>query len=175
MELEVRLLAERASVRRISLLGLLEVIPPDFWPRREPGEEWTARNHLEHVATADALLRETIDAVVRQADLEVSYIERRAQLMDAAAGVSLLELRDRMETERAATIASLAGVDALLLDELILIPGSVDSFGQGVALPLRTVVTAWAEHDTGHEIAIRTAITTHPDAASLAAAARFRR
>jgi hypothetical protein len=150
-------------------------VPGDFWARREPGEEWTARNHLEHLATADALLRETIDATGRRADLDVSYIERRAQLMGSVEGASLAELRERMETERSATIASLARFDALLLDDRVLIPGAVDSFGQGIAVPLRTMFTAWAEHDTGHEVAIRTAITTHPDAASLAAAARFRR
>lgn len=171
---EVRMLAERASARRLALLGLVEVVPGDYWSRREPGEPWTARNHLEHVATADALLRDAIAAACTGEPLSVPYEARRAHLMTEVAPAQLAGVLERMTWERSLTTRALDRLPGEALDAVLMLPGVVDQFGRATAWPLRQLLTAWAEHDTVHEHGIRLAVTAPPDAGALAVATRLR-
>ncbi len=171
MNPEVRVLLERANARRISLLGLVDVIPAQFWSRREDTDSWTARQHLAHVATADELLLETLS----EEGPAASYESRRSELLAAAEEWPIRDLLARMERERARLAASLDGVSFLSLDGHIQAAGVRDAWGREAAWPVRALLAAWAEHDTGHELAIRRAVTSPPAAAALSAAARRRR
>ena len=55
---------ERAVVHCRLLDDLLDVIPEELWSRRAASEAWTARNHLEHLTTADDLLAGDLARVV---------------------------------------------------------------------------------------------------------------
>lgn len=170
MNPELRVLLDRANARRMSLLGLVAVIPDDLWGRRESSGEWTARQHLAHAATADQLLRETATRA-----LTIGYEARKAELLAAAEPASAAELVSRMCQERAGLTAFFVALDTATLDGVIRIPAATDAWGRPVEWPLRSLLTAWSEHDTGHDLAIRRAVTTPPDAGALAAAAARRR
>lgn len=169
MNPEVRVFLDRANARRVSLLGLVDVIPDQFWARREDRDSWTARQHVAHVATADELLLETIPG-----EAAAPYEVRRSELLTAAAEWPMPDLLARMERERARLAAWLEGLSLLSLDGYIKAVGVRDAWGREVSWPVRALLAAWAEHDTGHELAIRRAVTTPPDAAALSTAARRR-
>jgi hypothetical protein len=153
----------------VSLLGLVEVVPEDFWSRRGETGSWTAHEHLAHVATADELLIETLSGNTAE-----PYEARRSELFAAAREESVADLSARLHSERARLAGWLKHLPPTMLDRYI-IAGVRDAWGQEVAWSVRGLLAAWSEHDTGHELAIRRAITTPPDASALSAAARRRR
>ena len=169
MNPEVRVLLDRANARRLSLLGLVAVVPDDFWPRREGADSWTAHEHLAHVATADRLLLETISH-----EAAGSYEARRAALLEAATEKPIPDLVASMEWEREHLAGSLKHLSTTTLDGYIT-AGVRDAWGREATWPVRALLAAWSEHDTGHELAIRRAVTAPPDASALSAAARRRR
>jgi hypothetical protein len=152
------------------LLGLIEVIPSHFWQRRESPDDWTGHQHVAHVATADGLLRETVEGGVWTA-----YEERKAELLEGAEAAAIRELLARMDRERADLTRYFEALPVASLDRAIGISGASDAWGRPVSWPLRSLLDAWSGHDTGHELAIRRAVTTPPDAAALSAAALRRR
>ena len=60
---EVRVLLERARSARLSLDGLFDVLPADYWSRAETGSRWDVRDQLAHIASADGMLRDLLRAV----------------------------------------------------------------------------------------------------------------
>ena len=60
---EVRVLLERARSARLSLDGLFDVLPADYWSRAEAGSRWDVRDQLAHIASADGMLRDLLRAV----------------------------------------------------------------------------------------------------------------
>jgi uncharacterized damage-inducible protein DinB len=163
---ELRVLLERANARRLSLLGLVEVIPDEYWSKQEDAGSWTAGQHLAHAATADELLLETVSGA-----REARYENLRAVLLSDAEGEPLHALLARMERDRARIAAWLDGLSHDWLESMIELAGLQDSWGRPVSWPVRALLSAWSEHDTGHELAIRRAITAPPDATALSAAA----
>ena len=164
--------AERAMARRLSLVGLVAVVPPPYWSRSEVGDEWTARRHLDHLATADELLRRTLASAANGEPLGIGYDALRAALMDGVEDLSLDEVVVVMADDRERTQQHLEAIPAALLDVVVPLPGVTGPLGNPTGWPVRQFLSAWAEHDTVHELAIRRAITTPPDAAAFAVAAR---
>ena len=163
--------AERAMARRLSLLGLVAVVPPSYWARREAGDDWTARQHLDHLATADGLLRRALASADTGEPLGDGYAALRTRLMEGVESLGLDQVVAAMANDRDRTLRELESTPAALLDVIVVLPGVTDPFGNSTGWPVRQFLSAWAEHDTVHELAIRRAITTPPDAASFAVAA----
>ncbi len=168
---EIRVLIERAEMRRAALEGLLEAVPGDYWDRRSPEDDWSALEHLRHVATVDDLLVSLLGEVESGLD-EVSLTggpggDERIAAMHWVEGLSVEELVGRMRgaRQRAARQVGRLGQDAL--ETAVLMPGAVDAWGLPVRWPLRSYLVAWVEHDDVHAAAIRQAISTAPDLSTI--------
>jgi len=180
---EVRVLIERAAARRFALDGLLDAIPGDYWARSAPGDAWPVRSHVEHLATIESLVTETVAAVI-QGEREAwaggagsvdALTERRALLMAAVAGASQEELRASMVHSRAVLVASVETLEPIHLEAVVLVAGVVNSWGQPVLFSLREYLLAWPDHDTSHDAAIRRAMESPPDLSTAALVQRAQR
>lgn len=171
---EVRTLFERAAARRHVLEGLIASVPDDFWERRAADDDWTALDHVRHVATFEGIVIELADAARRPGEelwvgnvREAEALEaRRAGLMEGVAEQSITELAATMRASREAAVEALAALPQAALDREVRIPGAPTTF------TVRACLAIWAEHDGEHEAAIRRAIETPPDLAALTLAAR---
>ena len=179
---EVQVLLERARAARVSLDGLLDVLPPDYWSRVAAGSRWTVRNQLAHIISADQLLIELLDKVSRGSrsvwvggteDPTELLMQREAPLSRMAA-LRLNELRATAVDARAAVQSSCAGLDASMLDTEVFIAGAVDRWGAPVRWSLRSYLASWAAHDSAHELDIGAAIATPPDLSTVALTQRRR-
>src|SRR5512141_1099719 len=61
---EVRVLLERSAARRLTLEGLLDALPADYWDRAAAGEAWSIRQHVGHLAGADEMMSELVEDVL---------------------------------------------------------------------------------------------------------------
>ncbi len=180
---ELQVLLDRAAVRRAILDGLLDVIPTSDWGRRAEGDAWTIENHIQHLATIEALTIETIAGVVRdEHEAWAGGTERVADLMEARARsmarVEELEpgeLRARMAESRAAMMRAVAGLEPQQLDATVRIAGLTDSWGRPAGMSLRVYLRAWTEHDMEHDAAIRRALQAPPDLSTAAMVRRAQR
>ncbi|MEO9254213.1 MAG: DinB family protein [Tepidiformaceae bacterium] len=179
---EIRTFVERAIAHRQLLDDLLDVIPDEYWLRRAIGEDWNARNHLEHVATADDLLDGDLERVIAgspqiwlggNADAAVLGELRRGAI-DAVADESIRGLREQMARGRERTLASLGQLRSVHLETAVFVPGLMTAWGEPFRLPLREYLAAWPSHDSEHEAAIRRAITSPPDLSAVALTRRKR-
>ncbi|MCK9518798.1 MAG: DinB family protein [Dehalococcoidia bacterium] len=180
---ELAVLAGRAAAARSLLDALLDVIPDDYWDRRAQGELWSAREHLQHVATVDEPMRQLVLDAASGARLLRPYgvegvaeaAERRAASMRTVTEYSIDRLREQMAETRNLLLASFEQLGSSALDLPVFIPGAVNSWGQPLTVSLRHYLASWAVHDSEHAEAIREAITTPPSPGDLALAARRRR
>ena len=171
---ELRTLVERAAGRRHMLEGLIESVPDDYWARQASGDDWTALDHLRHVATVDRMLvallmaAQELDEELWAGDTsdEAELEARRVALMEGVREQGVEALIETMGKSRAAAVEAVLELPAAALDREVRVAGAP----QG--LPLRTYLAIWAEHDSEHEAAIRRAIETPPDATTLTLAAR---
>ncbi len=171
---ELRTLVERAAARRHMLEGLIESVPDDYWQRQDPGDDWTAQDHLRHVATVDRMLVDLLKAAQESSgalwagDTSDAAVleERRVALMDGVREQNVGALVETMRESREAAVMAVLGMSVAALEREVRVAGAP----QG--LPLRTYLAIWAEHDSEHEAAIRQAMETPPDATTLTLAAR---
>lgn len=178
---EVRVFFERANARRQSLLGLAAVIPDAYWPRTAPGDLWSARNHLEHVASADAFLQDIVASLVSgtetwlagTSDLSALLLAR-ARAMAVLEPLPLQRLVEAMDDGRAALTASLARLNRSHLLAPVFVAGHVSAWGEPRAITFGSYLDAWAAHDSAHELAIREAVSTPPDLVTVALTRRLR-
>lgn len=180
---ELQVLLERAAARRAMLDGLLDVIPVEDWERRADGDAWSIENHVQHLASVEALTIETIDAV-RAGAAEVwaggserltELLEARALAMAEVADLEAGDLRARMAESRAAMNAAVGSLQPPHLDATVRISGVVDSWGRPVGMSLRAYLRAWPEHDLEHDGAIRRALQARPDLSTAALVRRAQR
>ncbi|MCL4240199.1 MAG: hypothetical protein KJ048_02505 [Dehalococcoidia bacterium] len=178
---EVRVFLERANARRQSLLGLAAVVPEGYWPRTAPGDIWSARNHLEHVASADAFLEDMVASLVAGTETWLArtadpgdLVSARAAAMAAFAPLPFDDLVSAMGESRAALAASLALVDRTHLLAPIFVAGYVSAWGEPRPTAFSSYLDTWAAHDGAHESAIRDAVSTPPDLVAVAMARRLR-
>jgi len=180
---ELQVLLERAAARRAMLDGLLDVIPPEDWERRAEGDAWTIENHVQHLATIEGLMIETLDRVTA-GETEVwaggaerlgAFVEARARAMGTVSGLEPAELRAEMAQSRAAMNAAMAGLEARHLEATVRISGVVDSWGRPIAMSLRAYLRGWPEHDLEHDAAIRRALQARPDLSTAAMVRRAQR
>ena len=171
---ELRTLIERAAARRHVLEGLIESVPEDYWQRQASEDDWTALDHLRHVATVDRMLVDLVKAAQESDedlwagntnDAEVLE-ERRVALMDGVREQAVETLVDTMRESRERAVQAVQAMSAAALDRDVRVAGAPQAF------PLRTYLTVWTEHDGEHEAAIRRAIETPPDFTALTLAAR---
>ena len=171
---ELRTLAERAAGRRHMLEGLIESVPDDYWERQASGDDWTALDHLRHVATVDGMLVNLLEAAQEPGrDLwagdtsdEAELEARRVALMDGVREQTVEALVETMRESREAAMEAVLAMPAAALEREVRVAGAPQGF------PLRTYLAVWAEHDSEHEAAIRRAMETPPDATTLTLAAR---
>ena len=161
---ELRTVVERAAGRRHMLEGLIESVPDEYWERQASGDDWTALDHLRHVATVDGMLVELLTAAQEsdeelwagdtsdEAELEA----RRVALMDGVREQTVEALVETMGETREAALEAALELPAAALDRDVRVAGAPQP------LPLRTYLAIWAEHDSEHEAAIRRAIETSP-------------
>jgi hypothetical protein len=178
---EVRVLLERANARRLSLLGLVAAIPHGYWSRVAPGDSWSARNHLEHVATADAFLEEVVSSVVRGSETwlagtsdQPALLAARTEAMTRLAPLSLESIVATMDETRGSLARQLARLDRTHLLGPVFIAGNVSAWGDRVPVALSSYLAAWAAHDSIHEATVREAVSTPPDLVAVAMARRLR-
>ncbi len=178
---EVRVFLERANARRQSLLGLAAVIPEGYWPRTAPGDLWSARNHLEHVASADAFLEDMVASLVAGTETWLArttdpgdLVSVRAAAMAALAPLPVDDLVSAMGESRVALAASLALVDRAHLLAPVFVAGYVSAWGEPRPVAFSSYLDTWAAHDGAHELAIRDALSTPPDLVAVAMARRLR-
>ena len=179
---EVRTLLQRAAAHRFALDGLLDAIPESYWERAAPGDAWNARNHLQHLATVEAILAQDLARVIDGAnDLwlggspdAVLFHERRAAMMEAVADLPCAALRGEMAANRHDAVNTLGALTAYHMEAGLRIPGVVDRWAQPVRYSLREYLTAWPNHDTAHDAAIRAAVSTPPDLSAVALTRRHR-
>lgn len=167
---------------REQLEALLDVIPEGYWERREAGDPWTARTHLQHLATIDDPTRALFAAAGGGGTLAPfgviaagPYEAARAVLLDSVADLPVAALVGRMRAERAEALAALAALGVDELDTPVLLPSVVDAWRRPVTVSLRQYAAAWAVHDAEHTAAIRRAIARTPGPGDLALAARLQR
>jgi len=161
-------------MRRASLEDLLAAIPEDYWDRRPPGDEWTAAAHLRHVATVDDLLVEVLAAAKAGAEEVIlggsnagGSDDARTDAMRSVEGLSIEQLIRRMRDSRAGAIARIGRLGGAGLESMVLFPGAVDAWGTPLRWPLRSYLASWVEHDGVHAEAIRAAVSTPPDLATV--------
>jgi DinB superfamily len=180
---EVRVLIERAAARRFALEGLLDAIPADYWARSAPGDAWPVRGHVEHLATIEEMVAETVRAI-NSGDREAwaggastvqALGERRGSLMAAVGASSNGQLRERMASSRNDLAWSLAALEPAHLDAGVLVAGIVDTWRQPVRFTLRQYLSSWPEHDVEHDASIRRALATTPDLSTAALVRRAQR
>jgi hypothetical protein len=154
---------------------LLDSIPATYLERQAPDDRWSARNHLQHLATIDDLVLPLVqqagagNAVLWLAGPEPGDLERqRTAATDSVARASTDELRARMLVSREAVAGAVSRLPQLALERLVLTAGTEDGWSTPTEWSLRTYLAGWAEHDTVHEVAIRRAITAPPDLATVA-------
>ena len=173
---EVRVILERAATHRTSLEGLLDAVPNDYWDRRAPGEAWSAHDHLAHVATIDVLTSQTLSEIlegVRVAWLAGTTVPaqlaaRREASLQEVQTATPQALRERMRQTRAELARVVRSLDSASLESNICVAGVLDAWGQPVAFGVRRYLAGLPDHDTGHELAIRRAITAAPDLSTVA-------
>ena len=179
---EVTTLLGRAASRRLALLDLLDVVPGDYWQRRETGSPWTARNHLDHVATTDIAMVDVVDAALRGANelepfgtgqVEVALARRQAAI-DAVADETLEAATGLLVEARARLVEALSGLRPEHLEAQVILAGAVDAWGHQQTMELRQYLAAWTGHDSEHAEGIRRAIANPPGPGDLALRARFR-
>jgi len=177
---EIRTLVERAAARRQVLEGLIESVPDDYWKRQASGDDWTALDHLRHVATVDRMLVNLVEAA-REPDKELwagdtndeAELEaRRVALMDQVREQPVETLVETMRKSRERALSVVLGMSVETLDREVRVAGVVNEWGEPQTFPLRSYLAVWVEHDGEHEDAIRRAIETPPDATTLTLAAR---
>ncbi len=178
---EVRVFFERAGARRHTLIGLVEAIPSAYWPRTAPGDSWSARNHLEHVATADSFLDDLVLDVLRGTEAWLAGTANPRLLLAARAGamqtfesLPLDDLLDAMSAARAGLVDSLARIERPHLLVPVFVAGYVSAWGEPRPISFGSYLDAWAAHDTAHDAAIRDAVATPPDLVAVAMARRLR-
>jgi hypothetical protein len=179
---EVRTFVQRAAAHRFALDGLLDAIPESYWERAAPGDFWSARNHLQHLATVEAaLVQDLVSVIDGAAELWLAgspdaalFHERRAAVMEAVAGLPCDALRGEMAANRALAVATLGALTPDHMEAGLLIAGVVDRWGQPVRYSLREYLAAWPNHDLAHDGAIRAAISTPPDLSAVALTRRHR-
>lgn len=171
---EIAVIVQRASARRQVLEGLLDALPGEYWEQRAPGDSWSVRNHVEHLATVDRPLVSLLEDAHRGATEcwlggpgAGALLDAREAGMVALAGVEARELRLLLRRERAAVESALAALPPSACDCTVRIAGAIGSGGEPAAWPLRTYLASWAEHDGLHEAAIRVAIAAPPDLATV--------
>lgn len=178
---EIRTLVERAATQRALLDDLLDAVPDGYWPRRAAGEAWSARQHLEHLATIERLLREDVGRVREaggvawiggSADVAEFAAAREAALA-AVADESTGGLREQMAANRGELVGMLAGLNVEELELAVAFPGVVDSWGGPLRWSLRRYLAAWPAHDVEHAAAIRAALATPPDLSTIAITRRL--
>ena len=169
---EIRVLIERAEMRRAALEGLLEAVPGDYWDRRAPEDEWSAVEHLRHVATVDDLLVSLLREV--ESGLDEVWLaggapsgDDRIAAMRSVEGLSVEELAGRMRGARQRAARQVGRLGQVALETAVIMPGAVDAWGMPVRWPLRRYLVAWVEHDDVHGTAIRRAISTPPDLSTI--------
>jgi hypothetical protein len=168
----VRVLLDRAEARRVSLLGLAEVVPEAYWERRVAGDGWSARHHLAHALSADALVAEAVRSF--SAEALAGLVARRLAALQAALDVPVPRLVERATADRAAVRSALAALGPDVLEAEVVL-GTNDPWGGTHALTLLAYLETWASHDAEHEAAIRAAIAVPPDMAGIARAMQRRR
>lgn len=176
MSPEIRSLLARAATNRFILAQLIDQVPADRWDRYAPGDTWSVRDHLCHLATSDdlvaLLLEEPEDGAFRLGiDLQYMRIPVMGEMCERSLAeilAAMVEARRRLE----ATLSARCDDAALALPVIIDTPGEWPSARQ---MSLRAYLAAWAEHDVEHTAAIRAAIVTPPSARDLSLAAWFGR
>jgi hypothetical protein len=178
---EVRVFFERAGARRQSLLGLVTAIPSAYWLRTAPGDAWSARNHLEHVATADTFLDHIVTTLVDGAEAWLAgtadprdLLAARAEAMRSFDGVPLDAILEAMTAARTRLAQSLAVLERSHLLAPVFIAGHVSAWGEPRAITFGSYLDAWAAHDSAHESSIRDAVSTPPDLVTVALTRRLR-
>lgn len=179
---EIAVIIGRAAAAREVLEQLIDVVPDDHWERREPGSRWSAREHLQHLATMDAPTAELFEQAATRPTVAplgardaAELVLGREALLASVAELSIEALRERMEAERAHTYEVLTTLEPPALDAAVLLPGIVDAWGRVQQVSVRQYAAAWAAHDLEHAEAIRRAVTHQPSPGDLALAARRRR
>ncbi len=175
---EIRVLIERAEMRRAALEGLLEAVPGDYWDRRAPEDEWSAVEHLRHVATVDDLLV----SLLREAGTGLDEVslggapgeDDRIAAMHSVERLSVEELVRRMRGARQRAVRQVGRLGQEALETAVLMPGAVDAWGMPVRWALRSYLVAWVGHDDVHAAAIRRAISTPPDLSTIMVTRRRR-
>ena len=180
MHPELATLLQRARTNRAVLRGLIDAIPPDYWPRRSEGDAWDALDHLRHVATVDELVVDLAEAAgdgarelwlagtANQRDLA----ERRERLRESVSEHDPHGLVTLMEASREAAETAIGELPPASLEAVVRVAGVVTAWGEPQRFTLRGYLAAWAEHDGEHDRAIRRAIETAPAPSVLSLAAR---
>lgn len=178
---EVRVYFERAQARRQSLLGLMAAIPPGYWSRSAPGDSWTARNHVEHVATADDFLGELIEAVRSGSEAWLAgtrdpgaLIQARTTAMEQHAPRPLPGLVEEIARSRQALAERLTNLERMHLTAPVYVAGRVSHWGEPLPITLSEYLASWAGHDAEHAAAVREAVSTPPDLSAVALTRRLR-
>lgn len=178
---EVRVFLERAGGRRHALLGLVEAIPLALWPRTAPGDAWSARNHLEHVATADAFLDTLVADLAAGAETwlartsdQQALLAARIEAMQLFETLPLEGVLEAMAQARSELVSALGELERTHLLVPVFIAGHVSAWGEPRAITFGAYLDVWAAHDSDHEAAIREAVSTPPDLVAVAMARRLR-
>lgn len=179
---EVRVLLERARSARLSLEGLLDVLPADYWWRTAPGDRWNVTEQVAHVASADLLLAALLERVA--AGERAAWVggtrdpaELSARREPPFAGLGELpvtSLRMAAAEARAGVEAACALLELPMLEANVQIAGAMDRWGVPLSWGLRGYLASWAAHDSAHEADIRAAIATAPDLSTVALTQRRR-
>lgn len=178
---EVRVFLQRAEGRRHALLGLVDAIPPALWSRTAPDDAWSARNHLEHAATADAFLDALVADLLAGAETWLARTTDPAMLLAARAEaiqrfepLPLDGVLEAMAEARTNLFSSLGRLERSHLLAPVFVAGHVSAWGEPRAVTFGSYLDAWAAHDSDHDAAIREAVSTPPDLVAVAMARRFR-
>ncbi|MEO8538619.1 MAG: hypothetical protein ABI577_02685 [bacterium] len=176
----VRVLVQRAASGRHSLLELVSVLPGGYLERQATDDDWPAHVHLGHALTSDALVADFVRLVHGDAGSDelgvhfASLAAGRIAAIDSAIKLPLPELLDLAADAREALVGELQLLAAGHLEFVLPVPGVRDAWGQPLGVSVLSYLQQWANHDSGHESAVRRAIATNPDLSTVALTRRLR-
>ena len=164
---EVASLLGRARTGRFLLEELLGVLAEADHDRRAAEGEWSVREVIAHVASADYAVVALLDSGRRDvADVLVERDRHWRQLCERDATEVIVAARDG----RSVADAALAALDHDALGSTVWL-APTDAWGTRRPIDLRSYLASWATHDAVHVEQVRDALSSTLSPSVLAATA----
>lgn len=167
---EIATLLARAETGRFMLDELLSVLDEKDYDSRPFEGEWSVREAVAHVASADLAVAQLVSE--EQGDLGAALSDREHRWL-ALRALAVPELHRAVQQARKSVHRAMAALAFERLGGAVLLPAS-DAWGRQRAMDLRSYLASWAMHDLEHVEQIRDALRAPLNPALVALSASLR-